>query len=258
MAESLSQPANLYSLLLVETVGAKTLMYCPKCGTESSSDQRFCRSCGANLKVIGKAVALSEAIARSDRGPIPKIKEMMESAKIKKTTDDVSLALDQMSVDISESPVGKEHADPWWMQFKDKRTPERRREDHLVKGTISLFSGIGLMVFLYYFSAALILKIPPEALAKLPFELDPVVKMIWLVGLMPMLSGLGRIVAALMIKPTPRPSLEEADASQRAREVEGQTSPPASQGFTTPKVQPMSVAEDTTAMLDQKIPGTRK
>jgi hypothetical protein len=44
-------------------------MYCPQCGTESSSGLQFCRSCGANLKVIGKAVSLSEAIARSDRGP---------------------------------------------------------------------------------------------------------------------------------------------------------------------------------------------
>ena len=235
------------------------MMYCPKCGTESSSDQRFCRSCGANLKVIGKAVALSEAIARSDRGPLPKIKEMMESAKIKKTTDDVSLALDQMSVDISEGPVGKADAQPWWMQFKDKRTPERRREDHLVKGIISLFSGIGLMIFLYYFSAALVLKIPPEALAKLPFELEPVVKMIWLVGLMPALSGLGRIVAALMIKPAPRQSLEELEAPQQAREVGGQTRPPASPSFTpTAEAQPLSVVEDTTAMLDQKILGTRQ
>ena len=53
-------------------------MFCPQCGTESQSTQ-YCRVCGANLKVIGKAVALSEAVARSDRGPLPKIKEMIPS-----------------------------------------------------------------------------------------------------------------------------------------------------------------------------------
>src|SRR3982751_94855 len=106
-------------------------MYCPKCGTESSSEQRFCRSCGANLKVIGKAVALGEVIARSDHGPMMKIKELVESAKIKKTTDDVSQALDQMGRDISERPADKEHSQPWWAHLKDERTPERRREDHL-------------------------------------------------------------------------------------------------------------------------------
>ena len=53
---------------------------------------------------------------------------MMESAKVKKTTDDVSQALDKMSQDISQSPAGNAQALPWWMQFKDKRTPEQRRE----------------------------------------------------------------------------------------------------------------------------------
>jgi hypothetical protein len=46
------------------------------------------------------------------------------------------------------------------------------------------------MIFLYYFSVALVLKIPPEALTKIPFELEPVVRILWLAGLMPTLSGL--------------------------------------------------------------------
>jgi hypothetical protein len=205
------------------------------------------------LKVIGKAVALSEAIARSDRGPIPKIKEMMESAKIKKTTEDVSSALDQMSHDIAQHPRGKEHTHPWWLQFKDDRTPERRREDHLVKGTVSLFSGIGLMIFLYYLSAALVLKIPPETLAKLPFEIEPVLKMIWLVGLIPALSGLGRIMAGLMIKRTPSKILEGGEPSQPQIKVAGQSQPFIASSF-TPEEQPMSVVENTTETLDRKIP----
>jgi hypothetical protein len=228
-------------------------MYCPKCGIESSSDQRFCRSCGANLKIIGKAVTLSEAVARSDRGPLLKLKEMMESAKVKKTTEDVSRALDQMSQDISESPAEGEHKHPWWLQFKDERTPERRREDHLVKGAVSFFTGIGLMIFLYYLSAALILKIPPETLAKLPFEIDPVLKMIWLVGLIPTLAGLGRIFAGLMIKPTPPKRLEGEAASQSQIKVAGHAQPSIAASF-TPEEQPMSIVENTTETLDKKIP----
>lgn len=233
-------------------------MYCPKCGIESSSDQRFCRSCGANLKVIGKAVALSEVIARSDRGPIPKLKEMMESAKIKKTTEDVSSALDKMSQDISQSQAEKKHAHPWWLQFKDERSPERRREDHLVKGTVSLFSGIGLMVFLYYLSAALVLKIPPETLARLPFEIEPLVKMIWLVGLIPTLAGFGHIVAGLMIRTTPRKSLGGEEASQPQRKVAGQEAQPLIAASFAPEEQPFSVVENTTETLNQKIPVSGK
>jgi hypothetical protein len=234
-------------------------MYCPKCGTESSAEQRFCRSCGSNLKVIGKAVALGEVIARSDRGPVLKIKEMMESAKIKKTTDNVSQALDKMGQDISEQSAEKGHHLPWWMQFKDTRTPEQRREQHLVKGTISLFSGIGLMIFLYYLSAAIVLKIPPETLAKLPFELEPVVKMIWLIGLIPALTGLGRILAGLMIKIPQRKSLEEKEAQPAVDErVKPQPSIDETEGKFLHEGQPFSVTEHTTEMLKQKIPVARQ
>jgi hypothetical protein len=234
-------------------------MYCPKCGTESSAEQRFCRSCGSNLKVIGKAVALGEVIARSDRGPMLKIKEMMESAKIKKTTDDVSQALDKMGQDISQQSPENNRQLPWWMQFKDTRTPEQRREQHLVKGIVSLFSGIGLMIFLYYLSSAIVLKIPPETLAKLPFEIEPVVKMIWLIGLIPALSGLGRILAGLMIKiPSPR-SLEEKEAQTVINErVNPQPSINETAGRFLHEGQPLSVTEHTTEMLDQKIPVARQ
>lgn len=232
-------------------------MYCPKCGTESSSEQRFCRSCGANLKIIGRAVTLSEAIARSDRGPLPKIKEMMESAKIKKTTDNVALALDQMSHDISKTPEGKERSHPWWLQFaQDNRTPERRREDYLVKGTVSLFSGIALMIFLYYFAAALVLKIPPETLAKLPFEIEPLLKVIWLIGLIPTLSGLGRIIAGLMIKSSPPRTLNEAETASKIKGAE--YSQPTIAGSFGPEEQPASVVENTTELLGQKVPVARQ
>jgi hypothetical protein len=229
-------------------------MYCPQCGTESPSGQHFCRACGSNLKVIGKAVALSEAIARSDRGPLPKLKEMMESVKIKQTTEDVTRAFDQMNQEISKGlTTVRENPHPWWMQFKDNRTPDQRREDHISKGAVSLFSGIGVMVFLYYLSAALVLKIPPDKLARLPFEIEPLVKIIWLVGLIPALTGLGRIIAGLMIKATQRKSLANAESSQPRFEDTGQPQPSITSGSNLMET-PMSVAEQTTATLDQKIP----
>ena len=77
-------------------------MYCPQCGTESTSDLKYCRSCGANLKVIGKAVSLSEAIARSDGVPA-KVKEMMSNIKIGRVTDSVASALDRMNKEIASS-----------------------------------------------------------------------------------------------------------------------------------------------------------
>lgn len=220
-------------------------MYCPQCGTESHTEQRFCRSCGANLKVIGKAVALSEAIARSDRGPLPKIKEMMKSLKVEQTTEEIAHALEQMNREIVRNFSAIEKA-PSVRLFKKEEQPEERRENHIVKGIVSLFTGIALMIFLYYFSAALILKIPPEELAKLPFELEPVVRIAWLIGLLPTLSGLGRIIAGLLIRP----------AQLKSPQAAGQVEPPMAP-MSTPQEPPRSVLEHTTEMLDQKTPVRR-
>src|SRR5438128_9371392 len=100
-------------LLFTGTYLLFTTMYCPQCGTESGSGLQYCRSCGANLKVIGKALTLSEAIARSDRGPLPKLKEMVESLKWEHVTEEVSSALERMNKEIRRtSPSGK-LVTPW-------------------------------------------------------------------------------------------------------------------------------------------------
>jgi len=216
-------------------------MYCPQCGTESSDGLQYCRACGANLKVIGKAVALSEAIARSDRGPLPKIREMMKGLKVEHVTEEVSRALEKMNNEIARiSPETKSprHA---WPSLKKKKTPQERRDDQIVKGTVSLFSGIGLMVFLYYLSAAIVLKIPPDVVAKIPFEIESVVHVIWLMGLLPILSGLGHIIAGLVIRPNQTLAVNPVAFPQKN----------ISEDSGLPDV-PESITERTTNLLEQE------
>ncbi len=222
-------------------------MYCPQCGTESSSGLQFCRSCGANLKVIGKAVSLSEAIARSDRGPLPKIKEMMKNLKVEQVTEDISRALDQMNKEIVESTDDAPHKS-WLAGGKKQKTAEQRREKHLVTGAISLFSGIGLAIFLYNLTAVLVLKLPPDFVAKVPFEIDPVVRILWLVGLMPALSGVGHLVAGLLVRPDPPKQIEpmkmqfdsRPQTDSRERELNARAAP-------------LSVTERTTNLLEHEL-----
>lgn len=183
-------------------------MFCPQCGTESPADLKFCRMCGANLRVIGKAVTLSEAIARSDSVP-SKIKDLVKNLKIEKVTDEVARAMEKMNQEIAHTV--EDHRD-WHRQKtstkRKEKTAAERREKHLTQGLITMFSGVGISIFLYFLSHALVLKLPPEALAEIPFELEPVIRIIWLVGLIPTLAGLGRIIAGLTIRRDPRPELE--------------------------------------------------
>jgi hypothetical protein len=56
-------------------------------------------------------------------------------------------------------------------------------------------------VFLYFLSTVLVLKLPPDVIARIPFELEPVVRIIWLLGLLPTTAGVGHILAGLLIRP---------------------------------------------------------
>jgi hypothetical protein len=224
-------------------------MYCPQCGTDSSPGVQYCRACGANLKVIGKAVALSEAIARSDRGPLPKIREMVKGLKVEHATEEVSHALERMNNEIARISPEKKHAERRpWISLRKQKTPAERREEQFTKGIVSLFSGAGLTIFLYYLSAALVLKLPPEIVAQIPFEIDPVVKMIWLFGLLPSLTGLGHILAGLLIRPqrdqVPQIESREPDDVEFPRSIPGVTSSMSSI--------PTSVTEGTTELLEEK------
>ena len=225
-------------------------MFCPQCGSESSAELHYCRSCGANLKVIGKAVSLSEAIARSDGVPA-KIKEMVKNLKVEKVTDEVSRALDRMNKEIVHSAHDRTPSKPWWIEAK-KKTAEQRRERHLTKGTIKFFWGGGLTVFLYFLANALVLKLPPDVIAKIPFEIDPVVHVIWLFGLIPMLSGLGHILAGLSIRPDPVRPIELSDQKPLRIDSPADTTQYASDvTVATRREAPASVTERTTNILDR-------
>jgi len=221
-------------------------MFCPQCGLESQAELKFCRSCGANLKVIGKAVVLSEAIARSDGVPA-KIKEMVQNLKIEKVTEEVSRAMDKMNREIaSTSENSRERR---WR--RKQKTAAERRESMLTRGFVKLGSGAGFMLFLYFLSHAIVLKLDPDIINKVPFDIPSVVRVFWLIGLIPVLSGLGHLFAGLTIKPVPDKQIEfPADAPLRL-------DPPATDpALTTSSArQPLSsVTERTTNILDRDQP----
>jgi len=214
-------------------------MYCPQCGTESSEGLQYCRSCGANLKVIGKAVSLSEAIARSDRGPLPKLKEMMKNLNVEHVSDDIARALDRMNQEIVRS---SDDPKPKRIRGRRRKSAAERREKHFTTGAVSFFGGIGFVIFLYYFTGALVLKLPPDFVAKVPFEIEPVVRMLWLVGLMPILSGVGHLVAGLLVRPDPPVEVEVPTAAPKLTEREPLAS-----------AAPVSVTERTTNLLAHEM-----
>ena len=125
----------------------------------------------------------------------------------------------------------------WW----HKKTAAERREKHIVKGTVSLFTGVGLTIFLYYFTGALVLKLPPDLIMQVPFEIEPVVRILWLLGLVPMLSGAGHILAGLLINTS-----DKLDSGTQIHT----SNPPTLPGRPATSATPASITENTTNLLD--------
>jgi hypothetical protein len=194
-------------------------MFCPQCGTTSPDELKFCRTCGANLRVISRAVTLSEAIARSDSVPA-KVKDLVKNLKIEKVTDEVARAMEKMKVEIATT--AGDHRE--WVQARSRdeirhnirrrrkeKTAEQRRESLLTRGFVTMFSGVGLGVFLYIVGHTVVLNLSPDQISKIPFDLPSLLHVLWLIGLIPTLAGFGRILAGLSIRRERPSEIKTAD-----------------------------------------------
>lgn len=230
-------------------------MYCPKCGAEGNGGQNYCRRCGVNLALVGKAVTVSEVIARGDSGLLPKIKSAMGNLKLDEVSEQVAKHVESIGVEVERSVREKKqealqaHES---LRKQWRRTPEEQRAHLFGKGFGAMFGGIAMMIVLYVVGHRVPFNFPPELLAKVPFDLYAMINLVWLFGLIPGLSGLGQVIGAFMIRRTPAaPHAEIAPDMATAVRTETSTSPlldaTTAEEFHEP---PSSVTEDTTAQLD--------
>jgi len=227
-------------------------MFCPQCGTDSAEGQHYCRSCGTNLKVVGRAVTLGDAISKTDGVPA-KLKEIMSNAKIAHVTDEVSRAMEKMNVEIARSSIEHRRERRERRRVRKEKTAEERRERHLTKGAIKFFTGGGLAIFLYLVFHTIQLNLPPDLVANTPFAIEPVVRSLWAIGFIPMLSGVGHIIAGLSIKARPQSPISSAD--EAPLRIEDPTTaalrPDPELTVNPPRDTPFSVTERTTNILDR-------
>ena len=137
-------------------------------------------------------------------------------------------------------------------------------QHNLRNGLVSLFWGAGLGVALYYLGRTaldegLIRRIEETSQGHVQ-GLEPLVRMIWLIALLPVLKGLARIIyaaffgesmATLAARFTPQPALEEAPPSIRqdtAPVVERESVPRSYEPSVEP---PPSVTEHTTHFFEE-------
>jgi hypothetical protein len=104
-------------------------MFCPRCGLQASSDTKFCKQCGADLRGV------QETLTR--RG----------------TKD-----FDWSKTWVAEMFMSQEEQDR-----RKGITPEIKRLNEIKGGIITTLSGLGAMAFLYFFMGAVAAKNPDDA-----------------------------------------------------------------------------------------------
>jgi len=254
-------------------------MFCPKCGSQTVEGQRFCKTCGTNIQLI------NDAIKGGDGPQAPfgidvdaltrNAKEFAESWKRNWNPKVVGLKVDQQRVDslrAQRDARRKERA-----EARRQNLPKPREymsyswQHNLRSGLVSLFWGSGLGVVLYYLGRTMLdnglIGQIEEASGKHLQGLEPLVRMIWLIALLPVLKGLARIIyaaffgesmATLTERFTPRPALlEQAPASIRQDTAPVEQSEPV-RTYDASHEPPPSVTEHTTHIFEETQPQAKR
>jgi hypothetical protein len=142
-------------------------MFCPKCGSTQSDDLKFCKSCGANLLAVRKAVAAPESANRFD-------------------WKDTWVAEMLMSGEESVRRAAE-------IERLQGITPETKRRNEIKAGVITGSVGVGVTVTLFVLMQGIILGGQvSEAAAQ-------ILSRVWVAGIIPIMVGVALIVNGMVV-----------------------------------------------------------
>jgi len=106
-------------------------MFCPQCGREAPAPYKFCKSCGANLYAVKKALAQESGVTSAD------------------TTDWPAVAYNKLKDAIDSR----------------KKSDEEKRLEEIKAGVITTLVGVGTTFFLYFLMTAIAATVPENEVA---------------------------------------------------------------------------------------------
>ena len=131
-------------------------MFCPGCAVPITDDTKFCKSCGANLRGVREALT-----ARGE------------------------------SFDWSKTWVAEMFLTEEERERRRGITPEQKRLNEIKVGVITTLSGVGSMIFLYFFLGVVANNATGND--------AEIIRRIWLAGVVPFLVGLGLLINGIFL-----------------------------------------------------------
>lgn len=182
-------------------------MFCPKCGTEGSETQKFCKACGTNLQIVSDALgkgadtlgqlridveALNKKAAEFARSLKPEWENFWKTNVTGETGASVKIiANEQEALQPPHKRVPKN-----WLSYSWQHS--------MKNGLANLLAGAGLGAVLFFLSRTAINAgsiADLEVLARVR-GLEQVASMLWLLGVIPALKGTGQILYAAIFAPS--------------------------------------------------------
>lgn len=142
-------------------------MFCPQCGSSQSDEQKFCKSCGANLYAVRQVVAARETDEKFDWS-----KSWMAEMFLSKEEQ----AKRKLEV---EKQLGI--------------TPDVKRANEVKGGIITSCAGLALMIFLNVLMRGIIIG------AHIPDDVAEILSRIWIAGVFPFFVGLALVFNGLFV-----------------------------------------------------------
>jgi hypothetical protein len=196
-------------------------MYCPRCGSEPSENLKFCKSCGANLLAVRRAVDTKDSREGKVRGK-PWYAEMT----------------------LSDAEAKRRQVE---LYHQRGIAPEVTRNNEIKAGIITGSVGIAIAIFTNIFMTGLILSgsVSPSA--------AQILSRVWIAGVIPIFIGLALIINGVFV------TKRLADLARRAAQpgpvpLKPDTDPLAIGAGETTEFVPasFSVTEDTTKHLSNQ------
>ena len=188
-------------------------MFCPRCGSSQSEDQKFCKVCGANLYAVMQVVDAREPVEKFDWNKTW-LTEMFLSQEEKK----------------------RRKAE---LERQRGVTPEIRRYNEIKAGVIVSSVGIALMIFLFVFMDGLI------ASGRIAHDAAAILSRLWIAGVIPLFVGLALTINGVVV------SKKLVEAARRNLPLEDDSNPSSLRPAETNEFlsAPFSVTEQTTKHL---------
>jgi uncharacterized membrane protein len=138
------------------------------------------------------------------------------------------------------------------IQERMRGTPEERRLNEIKGGVITSLAGLGLMIFLYFFLNIVAEKAEDHA---------EIVRGLWMVGIIPILVGIGLIINGVFVSRRLSPLKEEQAQTKVSASPTPQAIPAKTTNHLAADITPSngaSVTEDSTLHLTEPVAAPKR